>query len=264
MTAKQTDLGMEFDVGGSLVRRRTELLADGSYVFEDDLAISDVLTIPIITCKAWLIELYKLRDGELVLISGNQLITPRTRSFGVLYPPFSITQPRFINTRGHIFGIAGTKPLPAPLTVAPLLFDAPFANNQFNSTNEILEILTTVEGRPVPLNPCPSLLALQTKRMIDEQYLVNPAIAAIAGKLGVTHEHLSRTFKREFSLSPRNYLHKLRVADAALLLARGEEIINVSQEVGYNDLSRFYTQFRKATYTSPGVCKNMLKPRRND
>ena len=115
----------------------------------------------------------------------------------------------------------------------------------------------------MPLNPSPSSLALETKRLVDEQYLNNPAIAGIATKVGVSHEHLSRTFKKEFGLSPRNYLHKLRVADAALFLASGEEIINVSQHVGYNDLSRFYTQFRKTTYTSPGVCKNMLKPRRN-
>jgi len=254
---------MEFDIGGSVLRRRTELLADGSYFFEDDLAISGVLTIPIITCTAWLIELYTLRNGELGFISGNQSIPPRTQSFGVLYPPFSITQPRFSNTKGHVFGIAGTKPLPVALPVIPVLFDTPFANKQFDSAEDILEALMTVEHRPVPLNPSPSFLVLETKRMIDEQYLANPAIAPIASKLGVTHEHLSRTFKKELGLSPMKYLHKLRVADAALLLARGEDIIDVSQEVGYNDLSRFYTQFRKATYTSPGVCKSMLKPRRN-
>jgi AraC-like DNA-binding protein len=45
-------------------------------------------------------------------------------------------------------------------------------------------------------------------------------------------------------------------------LARGEEIISVSQEVGYNDLSRFYKQFRKTTKTSPGACQTLMKPNR--
>jgi AraC-like DNA-binding protein len=57
-------------------------------------------------------------------------------------------------------------------------------------------------------------------------------------------------------------LHQLRLADAPLKLANGEDIINVSQDVGYNDLSRFYKQFQKNTKTSPGVCQTMMKPSR--
>jgi len=32
-------------------------------------------------------------------------------------------------------------------------------------------------------------------------------------------------------------------------------------DVGYNDLSRFYKQFRKKTQTSPGECRETLKVR---
>jgi len=53
---------------------------------------------------------------------------------------------------------------------------------------------------------------------------------------------------------------KLRLADAPLRLARGEQIVNVSLDAGYNDLSRFYKQFRKNTKTSPGACQTLLKP----
>jgi len=111
------------------------------------------------------------------------------------------------------------------------------------------------------LNPRPSLLALRTKQLIDQTYREYPAIAQIARRLGVTPEHLSRQFKCDFQLSPSAYLHKLRVADAPLRLARGEEIVNVSQEVGYNDLSRFYKHFRNITDSSPGACKKILRPR---
>ncbi len=87
-------------------------------------------------------------------------------------------------------------------------------------------------------------------------------MARVAERLGVTPEHLSRQFKRDFEMSPTNYLHQLRLADAPLRLAKGEDIVNVSQDVGYNDLSRFYKQFRKATKTSPGVCRSVLKSKR--
>ncbi|MGH9908785.1 MAG: helix-turn-helix domain-containing protein, partial [Pyrinomonadaceae bacterium] len=68
--------------------------------------------------------------------------------------------------------------------------------------------------------------------------------------------------KRDFEMSPNAYLRQLRVADVPLLLARGEEIVNVSLDVGYNDLSRFYKQFRKTTKTSPGVCRTIMRPGR--
>jgi AraC-like DNA-binding protein len=48
------------------------------------------------------------------------------------------------------------------------------------------------------------------------------------------------------------------MADTPLRLARGEPIIEVSAEVGYNDLSRFYKQFRKKTKTSPAACRDIL------
>ena len=96
--------------------------------------------------------------------------------------------------------------------------------------------------------------------LLGSNYLVHPSIARIAARLNVTHAHLSRQFKRDFGMSPSAYLHQLRLADAPLRLARGEEIVNVSMEVGYNVLSRFYKQFRKNTSTSPGACQTLMKP----
>ena len=79
-----------------------------------------------------------------------------------------------------------------------------------------------------------------------------------ADRLKVSHEHLSRQFKKDYGLTPSAYLHKLRVAEATSRLSKGEEIIDISLDVGYNDLSRFYKQFRKATRTSPAVCRKQV------
>ena len=92
-----------------------------------------------------------------------------------------------------------------------------------------------------------------------ENYLVYPSIARIADRLKVSHEHLSRQFKKDYALTPSAYLHKLRVAEATFRLALGEEIVDISLDVGYNDLSRFYKQFRKATRTSPAVCRKQVR-----
>jgi len=253
---------LELDDGGRIARRRTEFLPDGAYLFEDELEVPGELTAKVITCEAWLVELYELRAGELSFLSGASTIRPATNCFGVLYPPFTISALRFVNTRGHLVGVAANLYLPAEFRSVPLMFETGFKTPP-GGVAEVIEILEAGTSRQtVEFNPRASLLSLKAKKMIDENYLVQPSIARISRRLNVTHEHLSRQFKRDFGMSPSAYLHRLRLADAPLRLAQGEEIINVSASVGYNDLSRFYKQFQKRTRTSPGACRTMIRPRR--
>jgi AraC-like DNA-binding protein len=250
------------DEGSLIGRRQSRFLADGSYLFQDELRISGPLQATLITCVAWLFELYELTAGEVFFLSGSMRICPRTSRFGVYYPPFTISQPRFKNATGHLIGVASDNCLPNAVARRPVLFETTSITIPENAT-QVAEIVTAGEyPQSVELNPKPSLLSVRAKRLIDENYLSYPLISRIAQRLGITHEHLSRQFKRDFEMSPATYLHQLRLADAPLRLAKGEEIINISQDVGYNDLSRFYKQFRKSTKTSPGVCQTLLKPNR--
>ena len=261
-TRKDSGFNVELAGGGSLARRKTKFLPGGAYLFEDELEVCGTLTANVITCAAWLVELYELATGEIFFSSGAEQIRPRAKRFAVLYPPFSIVRPCFKNAAGHLVGIAATESLPPELRTAPILFDAAFAALPADVA-QVIEFLQASDKRQaVELNPNPSLLSRKAKRLIDESYLVYPAIARIAARLGVTPEHLSRQFKRDYGMTPSAYLRQLRVADAPLLLARGAEIINVAQDVGYNDLSRFYKQFRQTARTSPGACQKIMKPSR--
>jgi AraC-like DNA-binding protein len=254
------DFQLELKEGGSLARRRTQLLADGAYLFEDELQLTGSLSARVIACSAWLLELYDLQSGDIFFQSGGRQIRPRTQRFGVLYSPFSIIEPGFNDVRGRLIGIAAMEPLPAEFAASPRVFETS-ANEPPSGVAQVLEILRSgINPQPVPMNPKPSGLSLQAKRLIDQNYLVYPSIGRVAAALGVTHSHLSRQFKHDFTMSPSRYLRQLRVADAPLRLARGEEIIEVSHEVGYNDLSRFYKQFRETTKTSPGACKELMRP----
>lgn len=255
-------LQLQSEAGGVLARRKTSFLADGAYLFEDELEVHGLLAAKVITCTAWLLELYELEAGTIFFISGLREIRATAKRFGVLYPPFTISQPSVENAKGRLVGVAATEPLPVGFSVAPTMFETT-CTELLTSVAQVWEIVRQGENhQSVELNPNPSLLSVKAKRLIDENYLSYPSIARVAGRLGVTHEHLSRQFKRDFEISPSAYLHQLRLADAPLRLARGEEIINVSLDVGYNDLSRFYKQFRKSTKTSPGVCQSLMKPNR--
>jgi AraC-like DNA-binding protein len=257
---KSSTFQVDFDQGGSMARKKTRFLADGTYVFEDQLDIAGIVTARIVTCRAWLMEFYELSAGELYFISGEHRVRAVTNRFGVFYSTFSIIQPSFNNARATLLGFATLKQLPDGVPAGPILFELKSKSLPTNVA-EIVEILREPDGaQSIECNPKPSLLSLKAKQLIDENYLAYPSMARIATRLGVTAEHLSRQFKRDFGMSPGNYLRQLRVADAPLMLARGEEIVNVSQDVGYNDLSRFYKQFRKTTDTSPGACKTILRP----
>jgi AraC-like DNA-binding protein len=243
-------------------RRKTRLLPDGSYVFEDQLAIEGVVTTKIVTCTGWLLEMFKVTAGELFFVCGQSQIRPTTKCFGVFYPPFTIVQPCFKRTKGYVIGIASTKRLDAGITTVPVIFEM-LSVELPSGAGEVSGILKAGRNhRAIGVNPHASSLTIRAKRLIDETRASVPSIARIATRLKVSHEHLSRQFRRDFGMSPRQYLHQLRVADAPLFLARGEAIADVSQEIGYGDLSRFYKQFRKRTKTSPGVCRKMVTPSR--
>jgi AraC-like DNA-binding protein len=260
--SEKSDFKVELDRGGTLARRSSQLTSDGAYIFQDELKIAGELSAVVITCTAWLLEIYQRQAGSISFLTGGNEVLPETKCFGVFYPPFSMAKPCFRDVEAHLIGVASSKSVPDKFVSAPLVFDITRLQTP-TGVSKVIEILQSGKNaKTVAVNPRPSLLSIRAKRLIDENYLVYPSIGRIADRLGVRHEHLSREFKRDFEMSPSNYLRQLRVADAPLKLAMGEEIISVSQDVGYNDLSRFYKQFRQTTDTSPGVCKTILRARK--
>ena len=259
-SSNRFDFQLEHGESGVIARRATGFLADGAYLFQDELEMKGELTAKVITCAAWLFELYELKTGELFFLRDDAQIRPKTKCFGVFYPPFTISQPSFKNVKARLVGVAATDALPSGFTTIPVVFETIFTESP-SGLKEVIQIVDSGHNRQgVEFNSKPSLLSLRAKRLIDENYLIYPSIARLAARLGVTHEHLSRQFKRDFRMSPSAYLHQVRLADATLRLAKNEKIVNVSQDVGYNDLSRFYKQFRKTNKTSPGLCQTMVKP----
>ena len=262
MKGKRANSSDKFDVEPLPARRKTAVLPDGSYFFEDELKGESVLDAAIITCSAWLLELFEVKRGEIFFMCGEEEIRPKTNCFGVFYAPFSIVRPCFRNAKGILRGLAAVADLPKIFSSVPAVFDTTFAETP-GGISQAAEILKSGENfQPIEAFPKASLLSIKAKRLIDENYLVYPSIARAAKRLNVSHEHLSRQFKSDFRMTPSDYLRQLRMADAPLLLAKGEAIIDVSQDVGYNDLSRFYKQFRKTTNTSPGACQTLMKPKR--
>jgi AraC-like DNA-binding protein len=239
--------------------RKMELLPDGAFLIEDVLEIKGSGAMTFVMCDAWMIQLFELETGEFYFDRGGEFVRPKGKRFGIFYPPFAIIRSHVKDIRAHWAGMAATERLPREFTAAPMIFETDFTKAP-KSVSDVKKILGLSYNRQsIEINPAASLLSLKAKRLIDENYLIHPSIGRIATRLGVTNAHLTRQFKRDFTLTPSAYYHQLRIAEATSRLARGEEIIKVAQDVGYNDLSRFYKQFRKSTTKTPGYCQTFKK-----
>ena len=234
-----------------------QLLDDGGYAIDDRIEIPGEGSDHFIFTSGWLLEIIDSDEGDFYFISDGKEVRPESKRFGVFYPSFSITRSCIRSFKGSVRGIGAVEPVDG-LPHEPFIFETEYTG-KFAQSRQALDVLARAANRKtIELNTKPSLVTIKAKRLIDENYLAFPSISRIAARLKVSPEHLSRTFRSDLGLTPSQYLRKLRVADATLRLSKGEQIIDVSHDVGYNDLSRFYKQFRKTTKTSPGACRETL------
>lgn len=233
------------------------VLNDGAYAISDRVEIPGEGTTDFVFGRGWLLEIVELVSGEYYFLSDGKEVRPPGKRFGVFYPPFTFVRAFAKKIKGTMIGIASERTF-SGLPNSPFIFETDHAG-EFTSVAQAFDVLGSSRNRQaIEVNSRAAPISLNTKRLIDENYLVYPSISRIADRLKISHEHLSRQFKKDYGVSPSAYLHKLRVAEATFRLSRGEEIVDISLDVGYNDLSRFYKQFRKATHTSPAVCRKQV------
>jgi AraC-like DNA-binding protein len=220
-------------------------LEDGSFWIQGELSTPPAgIQGPMIIGAGWMLEMVRVNGGK--------------RTFGLFLAPFGIVEfdiPEFREIgKAEFVGLSRTDNPPHWLQ-ASTLFDMKQTALP-ESPKELLGLFARpLPGTPIEAAPEVSALSAKAKRRICETYREGIPISEIARELGVSHAHLTRQFKRDFGFTPISYRHRLRASDATGRLFRGDDILDVGQEVGFNDTSRFYKDFRKITGTSPGKCR---------
>jgi len=80
----------------------------------------------------------------------------------------------------------------------------------------------------------------------------NPTINELTEIAGMSESTLFRTFSRITGMSPLQYLRKLKIERACWYLRNSPlSMMEISQELGYNDSNYFTRQFRKVIGVSP-------------
>jgi transcriptional regulator GlxA family with amidase domain len=85
-------------------------------------------------------------------------------------------------------------------------------------------------------------------------------VEAVARRVGLSPRTFARRFRAATGVTPIRYLHQLRMNAARHLLeGRGASLQEVSQEVGYEDVTFFRRLFRRHTGESPSAYRVRLR-----
>ena len=90
-------------------------------------------------------------------------------------------------------------------------------------------------------------------RAIDRRYQEPLSLAVFAHDLRRERGYLGRIFKKEVGCSMREYLTRVRVQHAAVLIREGTKIEAAILEVGYRSPKRFYDAFKREFGVTPAT-----------
>lgn len=200
----------------------------------------------------WICGLVRLFRGRVRYRCEDRFLEPPGRWFGMFMPPYSLVEVELDRCRAITLGYAFSGRMPEALPQQPVLF-RPIPQEVPAGRREIISVV--LNGRditPAGREENADELSLSLKNAIDHSYCSPYGLGNLSRSLGMSPSCASRRFRKAYGLTPGRYRHSLRVLDAMLRLAEGQPICEVFQDVGYQDLSRFYSQFRKIACAPPG------------
>jgi AraC-like DNA-binding protein len=199
---------------------------------------------------ACIYALVQVRRGTVAYLHGDSRIRA-PRGFALFLPPFSVVQAALEDCDVTSVAVA-FRPLPSDEFPrhAVLLAEGDLVAG---SRLDALERIRTAASRTnIGRNDDPAPLAASARSIIDRQYGSPLEIGHIAARFHVSPATLSRTFRLAYGIPPVRYRHHVRVMDALMQFAEGAAPAQVFQDVGFDDLSRFYKIFRKVSCAPPG------------
>jgi AraC-like DNA-binding protein len=102
-------------------------------------------------------------------------------------------------------------------------------------------------------------------RMLLHKLIAHPApLRSAAKQVGLSTEALSRSFSRAYTVPPKQYCHRARLFEAALRLMLGATVLEAAFDAGFQDLKRFYVQFKRLLGTTPGTYVQVKKRQDNE
>jgi AraC-like DNA-binding protein len=194
----------------------------------------------------------RVKRGTVAYLRGQTRIQAPV-AFAIVLPPYTIVQAVLEHADVTTSAVACRPPDGCRLPREPLLLP-PGRDVPLRGVEAICDRLRWAEGEiEVGRTADPRSLAGRGKRIIDAEYGAPLLIGSIAARLLAAPPVLSRAFLAAYGVPPVRYRHQTRIVDALLRFAEGAVPMDVFQDVGFDDLSRFYKVFRKVACAAPGA-----------
>ena len=105
----------------------------------------------------------------------------------------------------------------------------------------------------------------RARAFIEANYRAPITLAAVAGHAGLSESRLSTLYKARFGLTPGRQIARLRLGEAASLLAgTALPITQVALRVGYGDQSAFSRAFQRETGETPAGYRQARQDRHKE
>jgi len=194
-------------------------------------------------------------EGKVYWLRDNKKVEPQKRQYALFIPPYSISEDVHENSYFKCEMLLGDIDLNTkfnePIIFYPDKFQIPLGIEEIKN---ILDNIVKYDFIGRAINP--NVIASKAKIIIQNNFLDNIKIDTVAKKLSISNAMLSQYFKKSFGMTPVQYRRALRIEYSILLLSQGKAPAEVAHKVGYNDLGRFYKQFKDVLYDCPGNIKN--------
>lgn len=103
-------------------------------------------------------------------------------------------------------------------------------------------------------------LAEEMALFISDNYRKALRLEDISNKFNFSKNHIINIFKKEFGLTPFDYLNSVRLREARILLeVSSRSLEDIAYECGFGSYSNFYKRFISAEGLSPAAWRNKVR-----
>ena len=145
--------------------------------------------------------------------------------------------------------------------IAEFLNADEFSSYDLDSTiTKILVKLLRSEKQPLPVNDLsPSSILPELINYIDQNFLNICSIEELT-RFGYTYNHICKIFKKNYNLSPNEYLLSKKMEHAVFLLQQNKTLGEIAELLGYSSPYNFSRAFKQYYKRSPSLYKNHQPP----
>jgi AraC-like DNA-binding protein len=117
---------------------------------------------------------------------------------------------------------------------------------------QLLDVIFEELGKSESVKPLRDVgILLRAKQIIETHHASKLTLADLAARCDLSSSHLSMLFTRHFGCPPIEYLVRVRVREAKLLLAKGLRCKAIAEAVGFNSQHYFTRAFQQRTGMTP-------------